>query len=166
MRWNRTACVLVLSAALISGPTLAASPPTELGEFGVLVVGEWEAEDSRQVFEWGVGQRTIRSRSYHKSEEGWTLVGEGMWYWDPAEEAIRGVAVAIGMPVELFEYRSQVKDGEIVHDLVAQGPMGGNYAERWAFTDNEYRWSLEVNKDGKPEPIMAGSYRRVRGVRP
>jgi hypothetical protein len=138
-----------------------AGSTSPLDAFGALVVGEWEAEDSRHVFEWGLGQRMIRSRSYHKSEGGWTLVSDGMWFWDDGQKTIRGVAVAIGMPVELFEYRSEVRGSEVVHNLLAQGPAGGEYVERWTFAGGEYRWSLEVEKDGKPEQIMGGSYRRA-----
>jgi hypothetical protein len=133
-----------------------------LDAFGALVVGEWEADDSRQVFEWGVGQQTIRSRSYFKSDDGWTLVGEGMWYWDARQATIRGVAVAIEMPVELFEYRSVVRNREIVHELVAQGAAGGEFVERWVFDEGGYRWSLEAEANGALEEIMGGTYRRAR----
>jgi hypothetical protein len=164
MKLKMKAAMLFLSAVLASALPMAASA-SPLDAFGALVVGEWEAEDSRHVLEWGVGQRTIRSRSYHKSGEGWTLVGEGMWFWDASQKTIRGVVVAIGMPVELFEYRSEVRGREIVHDLVAQGPAGGEYVERWAFVGDEYRWSLEVEKDGNPEQLMGGGYRRA-GAKP
>jgi hypothetical protein len=63
------------------------------------------------------------------------------------------------MPIELFEYRSRVQGEQIVHNLVAQGAMGGIYVERWRFADGEYRWALEEPKEGKE--IMNGSYRRV-----
>ncbi len=129
--------------------------------FGALVEGEWHGEDSRHVFEWGVGKRSLRSRSYQESEGGWNLVGEGMWFWDPGQATIRGIAVAIGMPVELFEYRSEVQGTEVVHDLVAQGPAGGEYGERWVFADGTYRWTLEVENEGQLEAIMGGAYQRT-----
>ena len=157
---NRKAALLLLPAVLISGLP-AADLEDPLDDFGRLVVGEWEAEDSRHVLQWGVGQRTVRSRSYAKSDEEWILVGEGMWFWDPGRKTIRGVAVAVGMPVELFEYSSEVRGGEILHDLVAHGAAAGEYVERWTFGEDEYRWSLEVEKDGKPETIMGGAYRRA-----
>ena len=162
-RKSMIAWLLVLAALASVLPAAADDGPLE--SFGALVIGEWEAEDSRHVLEWGVGQRTIRSRSYFKSEDEWTLAGEGMWYWDPAQKTIRGVAVAVGMPVELFEYRSRVRDGEVVHDLVAQGAAGGEYVERWTFADDEYRWTLEVEKEGGLEPIMGGVYQRAGAQR-
>ena len=160
MTLKKTCALLLFLAVLTTGWPMAA-PAGQLDALGALVVGEWEAEDSRHVLEWGVGQRVIRSRSYHKSEQGWTLVGEGMWFWDAKQSTIRGVVVAIGMPVDLFDYRSEVRDGEIVHKLSAQGPAGGEFVERWIFADNEYRWSLEVQNKGEAEAIMGGAYQRV-----
>jgi len=127
--------------------------------FGELVVGEWETEDSRHLLEWGVGRRVVRSTSYFKSDGEWVLVSEGMWFWDARQETIRGIVVATGMPVELFEYRSEVRGEEIVHDLVAHGEAGGRYVERWRFSGGEYRWTLEEPKEGTA--IMDGVYRRL-----
>jgi hypothetical protein len=160
MTLERICALLLFLAVSATGLPIPAST-SPLDAFGELVVGEWEAEDSRHVLEWGVGQRVIRSRSYHKSDEGWTLVGEGMWFWDAKQSSIRGVVVAIGMPVDLFDYRSEVRDGEIVHNLVAQGAAGGEYVERWVFADKKYRWSLEVQNKGEAEAIMGGAYQRV-----
>lgn len=132
--------------------------PTPLSAFGDRMVGTWEAEDSKHVFEWGVGERVLKSHSYFSDNEDWVLVSEGMWYWDPGVESIRGVTVAIGMPVELFEYTSRIAGREVVHDLVSHGEMGGRYVERWLFTDDGYDWALE--QDG--ERVMGGSFQRVR----
>ena len=144
--------------ALATGPGPVAEE-SGLAAFGELVVGEWQAEDSRHTFEWGVGRRVVRTKSYFKTEGTWELVSEGMWFWDDAEKTIRGVAVATGMPIELFEYHSRVQGDQVVHDLVAHGTMGGIYEERWRFADGEYRWALKDPTEGKE--IMNGSYRRV-----
>ena len=42
-------------------------------------------------------------------------MSEGMWFWDARQQQIRGAAVATGMPVELFEYRSTIREKEVVH---------------------------------------------------
>lgn len=155
MRSETKVALLLLFATLVLAPTVVvAEGPLEA--FGALVEGRWIADESRHVFEWGVDRRAIRARSYQNTEQGWTLVGEGMWFWDPAEETIRGVAVAIAMPVDLFEYRSEVQDNEIVHALTAHGPAGGEFVERWRFVGDEYHWTLEAG----PEPMTA-TYRRA-----
>jgi hypothetical protein len=146
---------LPLVLTLASGIAPAAETPLEA--FGTLVVGEWETEDSRHVFEWGVARKVVRSRSYFKVEREWTLVSEGLWFWDARQEQVRGVAVATGMPVELFEYRSKIREKEVVHELDAQGPAGGKFVERWKFGGGEYHWTLENPQGG--EPIMGATYR-------
>ncbi len=161
MRSTKKAVPLLLSLALLAGLPAAFGEEKPLEALGALVAGDWRADDSRHVFEWGVGRKALRSRSYARSEGEWKLVSEGLWFWDPGEEAIRGVVVAIAMPVDLFEYRAQVRDSEVVHDLVAHGPSGGEYVERWVFGDGSYRWSLEVEREGKTETIMGGTYERA-----
>ena len=142
-------------------PDAEATTNESLAAFGALVVGSFEANDSRHEYEWGIDGRVIRSRSYFKSDEGWTLVSEGMWFWDPGESIVRGAVVAIDMPVDLFEYRSVVEDDEIVHELMAHGAQGGRFIERWVFDDDGYRWTLERPSDESTERLMSGAYRRV-----
>lgn len=154
--WMKIAGSLVL-LTLASAAAPAAETPLEA--FGGLAVGEWETEDSRHVLEWGVARKVVRSTSYFKVEGEWTLVSEGMWFWDARQQQIRGVAVATGMPVELFEYRSTIREKEVVHELEAQGPAGGKFVERWSFDGGEYSWTLENPQGG--EPLMGGTYRRA-----
>ena len=135
------------------------SSPDALTDFGERLVGTWEADDSRHIYEWGVGDRVLTSRSYFLATEGWALVSQGLWYWDPSAETVRGVVVAVDMPVELFEYASRLEGDEIVHDVVSHGEMGGRYVERWRFEGNLYHWSLE--QDGR-EILSGGPYRRER----
>ena len=159
-----SAIVPLLAALLLGGPLLGEDEPeaeTSLAAFGELIVGEWEGDGSRHVHEWGVGHKVIRSRSYFQAEGEWMLVSEGMWFWDADEQTVRGVTVAVGMPAELFLYRSTVRGNEVVHDLVARGPAGGRFVERWLFDGGGYEWSLEQEQDGKPQRLMGGAYRRV-----
>lgn len=130
-----------------------------LAEFGELAVGEWTSADSRHVLEWGVGQMSIQSRSYFGTEGDWTLVSEGMWFWDPALETIRGVAVAIEMPVSLFEYASRVEAGVVIHDLQAHGQGGGHFQEVWTFGEDSYDWALYPSS-GEGDRLMGGAYKR------
>lgn len=122
------------------------------------MIGSWEADDSRHVFEWGIGERVLKSTSYASDGDGWIVTSEGWWYWNPAASAVRGTTVAIGMGIDLFEHTVRVVEAdEIVHDLVAYGPMGGTYVERWTFDPDGYTWALE--QDGTR--LMGGRYHRV-----
>jgi hypothetical protein len=105
---NRILPMDELAPSIVAPGTLSAetdpAAKTPLEAFGGLTIGEWETEDSRHVLKWGVARKVVRSTSYFKVEGEWTLVSEGMWFWDAREQQIRGIAVATGMPVELFEY--------------------------------------------------------------
>ena len=137
--------LLAVGLIVAWGEPLAAQDdaPARLAEFGERMVGTWESADSRHVFEWGVGRLAIRTRSYFEDGPRWRLVSEGFWYWDPTARAIRGVSVAVDMPVALFEYTSRIQGDEIVHDLVTHGDMAGRYVERWIFQGDAYAWTLE-----------------------
>jgi len=151
------ALVSVLIGAVPVGAQARAGGSDEIAALGDRMVGTWEGQGSRHVFEWGVGRRVVKSRSFFPEGDDWVLVSEGWWYWDPAVEAIRGKLIAIDMPGELFEYTTRVGEHEIVHDLVLHGDMGGTFIERWVFEEDGYTWSLE--QDG--ERLMGGAYTRV-----
>jgi hypothetical protein len=163
MRTTVSAGILAGMTALIlawaqpaSAQDTAASGP--LAAFGALIVGTWEADGSRHEFTWGVGHQVLRSRSWFAEGDAWTLVSEGWWYWDPAEQTIRGQTVAVNMGIDLFEHRSRVEGSVIVSDLVSHGELGGVYVERWAFGDDGYSWALE--QDGAH--VMGARYVRGR----
>lgn len=156
------------STGLLASPSSAAAQSSgggagedaataALARFGERMVGAWEGDGSRHVFEWAVDRRAVHSRSY--AADGESLVSEGFWFWDPVDAVIRGRVVATGMGIDLFEYTTRVGEDEIVHDLTTHGPMGGDFVERWVFEDDGYRWSLEQ----AGETLMGGSYVRVAG---
>lgn len=163
-----TGPLLAAALAMAVSPTrpapAQAPEASSLEAFGELAVGVWEAEDARHAMEWGVGRRAVRSRSYARRDGGWSLVSEGMWYHDPESGSVRGVVVAIDMPVSLFRYRSEVRGDSIVHHLVALGPAGGRYVETWTFEGDVYRWRLEEERQGERQPVMGGAYRRVEAA--
>lgn len=153
-------CMATLGLTLALALTgAAAAAETPLTEFGNLVVGQWETDESRHEFEWGVGRKVIRWQSHFKADGQWVLVSEGIWFWDADADAIQGLGVAINMPVDLFRYSTKVQGAEVVHDLVTQGQAGGTYVERWSFKDGEYEWKLQNPTDGAT--IMGGSYRKL-----
>lgn len=152
LRLSLSAAALILAVA---PPVVAQTGP--LAAFGDLVVGTWEGDGSRHVFEWGVGELVVKTRSYFGDGSEWTLVSEGIWYADPDGDRIRGVTVAVEMPASLFEYTSRVGGDEVVHDLVTHGQMGGSYVERWSFSGNGYTWALEQGG----ERLMGGAYTKV-----
>jgi hypothetical protein len=153
----------LLAALLLVGlaaPVRAqAQTPQEgaLAQFGALFVGTWEGEGSRHVVEWGVGNLMLKASTYSGGDSDPRLVSEAFWYWDPQAESIRGIAVAIDMPVSLFQYDTRVEGVTVVHELESHGQMGGSYVERWTFSDDAYDWVLEQ----AGQTIMTARYRRI-----
>jgi hypothetical protein len=138
----------------------AASP---LAPFGRLIGGQWHLEGSYQEFEWGVGRRSVRARSYFILERGPKLVSEGIWYWHPGEKQIRGVFTAIDMPVVFFDYRTRFEGAKMINELSSYDLTGGEtaYVETWDFTDEtHFEWKLfRKTPDGLQEE-MGGTYAR------
>lgn len=167
----RRSVPLLLGLALAAAGAVAFDPggaaggpapgPEELEALGALVVGEWQAPGSHHVFEWGVGRRLLRSRSYVPSDSARRLVSEGQWFWDGQAGVIRGVVLADGMPFNRMEYRTRVDGDRVVHHLRTFGPAVREYVETWTFTADAYRWELEEVTEAGREPLMSGIYERV-----
>ena len=115
------------------------------------------------MFEWGVGNRSVRGRSYFVRDGDAVLVSEGFWYWHPGQQKIRGVFTAKDMPVELFDFTTRFEGDRMISDLGAFGADGSatSYVETWEFTDDtHFTWTLyRVTPDG-PVKEMGGVYTR------
>lgn len=155
---RRSGVAVVVAACTLGAGSSLRGQAIPLADFGQRMVGTWEAPNSRHVFEWGVGERVVKSTSYVPEGDDWTVVSEGFWYWDREDEVIRGRTVAVGMGIDLFEYTTRVDGDQIVHELIAHGDISGAFVERWTFREDAYEWSLE--QDG--ERLMDGVYRRTR----
>jgi len=164
--------ILLTGIALASVSAVAfglgeSQPPDELRPLERLVGGAWHLETggSYHVFDWGVGRRSVRSRSYIVTNEGARLVSEGTWF---GAEAIKGYATAIEMGIDVFEYTTHSEGDEVVHELRAWGPMAGDrpLRETWTFIDaDHYDWALLEDRGDGFERIMGGRYERRRTER-
>ncbi len=90
-----------------------------LAGFERLIGGQWHLKGSYQEFEWGAGQRSVKAKSYFIFEGEPKLVSEGIWFWHPEAKEVRGIFTAVGMPVDLFEYKTHFESDSIVSDLAA-----------------------------------------------
>lgn len=124
------------------GAQAAANP---LAPFERLIGGRWRLDDSYQAFEWGLGRLSVKSRSYSIVGGLPKLVGEGLWFWHPGEQRIKGYFTTVGMPVAFFDYTTRFEDDRMVSELRAYDATGSatRYVEVWEFTDaDHYAWSL------------------------
>lgn len=139
------------------------SSANPLQPFERLIGGQWHLGESYQELEWGVGRQSVRARSYFVVAGEAKLVSEGIWYWHPGEQQIKGLFTAIDMPVSLFDYITRFEGDTMVNDLRAYGTSGKEtvFAETWKFTDdNHFEWTLtSVLADGS-EAVMSDTYTR------
>jgi hypothetical protein len=120
-------------------------------------------EGSYQVFEWAVGGKAIRARSYFATDDAPVLVGEGAWFWHPGDGVIRGYQLAEGMGLDLFDYRSRWEGDTLVSDLVAYDAEGvaSEYHETWEFAGRDaYEWTLYAKTPDGMQKAMGGTFTR------
>lgn len=158
--------LLILSAplsALAQDASLGRQTTNPMQAFEQLIGGEWHLDGSYQVFEWGPGRQSVRSRSYFLVEGEAKLVSEGMWYWHPGEGTIKGIFSAVDMPVALFEYVTRFEGNTMRSDLRTFSSDGTEevFVETFEFTDDShYVWKLLQDTPDGPTEIMSGTYSR------
>ena len=159
VRHLATALTVACLAAAV--PLVAQENP--LQPFERLIGGTWELEGSTQEFEWGVGRKFVVSRSYFIVDGNPRKVSEGFWYWHPGEKEIRGVFVAIDMPVQLFDYTTRFEGGKMISRLRSYTTGGEEsvYTEIFHFKiDGQYEWSLYEGSDEGQAKAMGGTFIR------
>jgi hypothetical protein len=152
--------IVLLSLALInSTQTLSGQAVEKLAPFDRFI-GEWKMDSALQVFEWGPGKSSVIARSYQIDNEGngsKTLVSQGIWFWHPGKQKIKGYVSAINMPVSFFDYSSKFVNGALFSELEAYDTNGRKsfYHESMEITsDNTYEWKL--SQEG--QVIMQGVF--------
>lgn len=134
-----------------------------LAGFDKLIGGSWHLEGSYLELEWGVGRRSVKSRSYFVIDGEPRLVSEGLWFWHPGEQAIKGFFTAVDMPVVLFDFTTRFEDNRIVSDLSAYDARGNetSYVETWELVDEMHLlWRLVEDTPGGVVERMSGTYSR------
>ncbi len=134
-----------------------------LAPFEWIIGGAWHFENAYQVFEWGVGKRSVKSKNYYIIEGDTTLVSEGSWFWHPGENQVRGYFTAIKMPVAFFDYSTRFEKNKIVSILKSYSPAGeeSTYTEILESTsENTCEWSLLQETDEGSKKIMGSEFVR------
>jgi hypothetical protein len=137
--------------------------PNPLAPFERWIGGQWHLDGSYQEIEWGLGKRSVKSRSYFIVDGKPQLVSEGSWFWHPGEGQIKGVFTAVEMPVVFFDYTTRFEDGRMVNDLRSYDAAGNEslYVETWEFVDEtHYEWTLLLETGSGLEKVMGGTYER------
>lgn len=154
--YSKLGGLLALNIAFVIGWRRGALAPFER-----FMGARWHLEGSYLELEWGVGRRSVKSRSYFVVDGEPRLVSEGSWFWHPGEQAIKGVFTAIDMPVVFFDYTVRFEEDRMVSDLEAYDAAGKrtSYVETWELTDEtHFRWELLQQTDEGLEELMSGVY--------
>jgi len=161
---NTTSLLIAFAAFSLGSAADANSQPNPLQPFERLIGGEWHLENTYQEFEWGVGRRSVKARSYFIVDGETKLVSEGAWYWHPGLQQIKGVFTAIDMPVVVFDYTTRFEGDTMRNDLKAYAENGNEtvFEETWQFVDDsQLEWKLTSVLDDGTKAVMSGTYIRT-----
>lgn len=134
-----------------------------LSNFSRLIGGEWHLDNSYQTFEWGVGEKSVRAKSYFLVNDTPKLVSEGAWIWHPGLNKLKGYFTAIAMPYDFFEYTTSFEENTMINELVTYSSDGASatYIETWEFTDDDrFIWTLFTLNGEERMKVMEGNYVR------
>ena len=64
-------------------------------------------------------------------------MSDGTWFWHSGDKAIKGIFVALDMPVVFFDYTTRFDGDKMINDLLTYDPAGTEsiYTETWDFTE-------------------------------
>lgn len=139
------------------------SSSNPLVRFEAIIGGKWHQQGGYQVFKWGVGKKSVIAENFFMIDGKAQKVSEGVWFWHPGEQQIKGYFTAIKMPVEFYDYTTRFTDGGIESDLSAYNSSGQltQYFEEWVFDDqNQISWTLYSIDGDKRKQVMEGVLKR------
>ncbi|MDR9409377.1 MAG: hypothetical protein RI573_11080 [Balneolaceae bacterium] len=134
-----------------------------LSGFETIIGGEWHQQGGYQIFKWGLGKKSVIADNYFIVEAEAQKVSEGVWFWHPGEQQIKGYFTAINMPVEFFDYSTRFIEDGIESDLSAYNSSGQltQYSEKWVFDDqNQISWTLYSLEGNEKKQVMGGVLKR------
>ena len=171
MKYFFSALLLLITISATAQTTEPETPENPLQPFEFLIGGGWYGSASYQTFEWGVGQKLVKSKLYFVRNDTLRHVGEMMWFWHPGEEVIRGYGISINMANDFFEYTTSF-DGprRMVNDYSSYGGPT-DYPNQHVTLDfideNVYKWTYYEMRSGEWVALYSIDYERrerIRGV--
>lgn len=177
--WRTVVVILLAAVALPPLPApaqseppakAAAAPPNPLEPLGHLVGGEWHGKlelvdgaviRARHVFEWGLGRRILKSKTYGAVGDGpEQLVYEGVYGWHPEKKAI------VFREFSAFNSVNEgtvTPEGNALHYAWAEHSSKGvtEYRETLRFPDTDHYVSEGDRKTGDGwEKCVESAFRR------
>jgi hypothetical protein len=127
------------TSALLDTPQATAK---ELDPLSPLMKGDWEIETTRvdgtpwharSAFDWGLGKRSVLSRTWHIDADGnERVVTELRYFWHPGRRTLR--MLGIGEDGRLSDGTLRLEEDTLVFDYAMHTPGGStSVLERWQF---------------------------------
>lgn len=159
-------CLLLLffSPGLKAQSTTPDSISNPLKNFEFLVGGIWEASNTEQTFEWGIGEKSIVSKLYFTNNDSLKLVGEITWFWHPGLKVIKGFGTSIEMEMNFFDYTTSFEaPTKMINTFMAYGGHIDGYQQLETLEfieDNKYLWTYYEKKGLEFNPSYSITFKR------
>lgn len=128
--------------------------------FSRLVGGSWKIGPFRHVFEWGIAQSSVISRTYNAEGQ---LSAEARWFWHPGEKAIKGYSVD-STGAFFAEMTTSFDESLLINELTTFATDGStsDYTGKWNFTSaDSYDWTLYNHTDNGLVEAMSMTAQRL-----
>ena len=165
-RYNSFRKVALFLVLMLLMPVIAVSKAetNPMSSFSWLIGGKWEMKDGTyHTFEWGLGKRSVKAKTYFKVEDEYVLVSEGLWFWHPGEKLIKGYFTAKNMPFVFMEFTTKFEDRKMINKLKAIAKDGkvSHYSSTWSPIGKDgYSWKLFTGEEGSLKEVMKGDFKR------
>jgi hypothetical protein len=162
--------ILILTASEISAQDKA--KPTVNGQLAPLTrfIGEWTVEGkwnsgdelrARNVYEWGLGKKIIKSKTFVKSDKGEYQRYEGVMAWHPKKKQLFIISFAYdgNMTENVIEPKD---DSTILIGFVPfQEGEPNKVRQTIQFKDNDhFTWRVELQGDGGWQELINATWVR------
>ncbi|MEQ9308492.1 MAG: hypothetical protein RLN90_03495 [Balneolaceae bacterium] len=165
MKYFFFAVLFLVSSGLKAQTSLSDSTSNPLENFEFLVGGIWEASNTQQTFEWGVGEKSIVSKLYFTNNDSLRLVGEITWFWHPGLKVIKGYGTSVEMEMDFFDYTTSFETPtKMVNTFMGYGGHidGAQQLETLEFNDNnKYLWTYYEKKGLEFNAAYSITFRRI-----
>lgn len=134
----------------------------KLAPLNHLAGGEWELNGRYQAFEWSLDKQLLTAKSYTIKQDTVQILSEGIFFWHPEKQVIKGFVKSINMPVDLFDYTTQAFEDSLQSKIFAYGYNGAvtEYMEIiHILNDSTYEWKLY--EATRQKVLMQGIFKRT-----
>ena len=135
-------CISISPFTFSQEPDAQSNP---LQPFEFLIGGSWVTQTTEQTFEWGIGQKTVKSKLYFTNSGEKVLAGEITWFWHPKEQKIKGFGHSTDLQMNFFEYNTEFTSSNVMtnefYGYGGQFDEVAQYETLEFLSDDQYRWT-------------------------